>query len=276
MVLTVDTVQGVQELRLAEFTKLQVRTSWATISVSSWEGVSRSFRTGRLEWELQMVQLSATKCSCISILWVSLVSFDAITLCVASQRVFVVSVYFVINSVQKLLNTFSYRLTSHSKRPTAIVLLFSKGEGKVVPVLHWLPCHGNACGSEGIAPRFLNLGARLKWVVSFMSRSLYRRRKSPRWAPEPVWIWWQKKESLALPVVQPMALDNILIQHSGSSVSMATRIQNGLPAGFRFRGGGGIFIFATALRPARIQSVPAAPSLGGEAAGAWSWPLTCI
>jgi hypothetical protein len=33
-----------------------------------------------------MVQLSATRCSCIAILWVSLVSFAAITLCVASQR----------------------------------------------------------------------------------------------------------------------------------------------------------------------------------------------
>jgi len=54
-----------------------------------YEGVSKSFQTGRLEWELQMVQLSAT----IAILWVSLVSFAAITLCVASQRVFVV--YFV-------------------------------------------------------------------------------------------------------------------------------------------------------------------------------------
>jgi hypothetical protein len=43
-----------------------------------------------------MVQLSATRCSCIAILWVSLVSFAAITLCVGSQRVFiVVSVYFV-------------------------------------------------------------------------------------------------------------------------------------------------------------------------------------
>jgi hypothetical protein len=43
-----------------------------------------------------MVQLSATRCSCIAILWVSLVSFAAITLCVASQQVFiVVSVYFV-------------------------------------------------------------------------------------------------------------------------------------------------------------------------------------
>jgi hypothetical protein len=30
--------------------------------------VSKSFRTGRLERELQMVQLSATRCSCIAIL----------------------------------------------------------------------------------------------------------------------------------------------------------------------------------------------------------------
>jgi hypothetical protein len=36
-----------------------------------------------------MVQLSATGCSCIAILCVSLVSFSAITLCVASQRVFI-------------------------------------------------------------------------------------------------------------------------------------------------------------------------------------------
>jgi hypothetical protein len=72
----------------------------------TYEDVSRSFRTGRLERELQMVQLSATRCSCIAILCVSLVSFAAITLCVASQRVFiVVSVYFVIDSVRKLLDT---------------------------------------------------------------------------------------------------------------------------------------------------------------------------
>jgi hypothetical protein len=59
-----------------------------------YENVSKSFRTGRLERELQMVQLSATRCSCIAIL----VSFTAITLCVDSQRVFiVVSVYFVID-----------------------------------------------------------------------------------------------------------------------------------------------------------------------------------
>jgi len=52
-----------------------------------YKGVSRSFRTGRLERELQMVELCATTCSCIAISWVSLVSFAAITLCVASQRI---------------------------------------------------------------------------------------------------------------------------------------------------------------------------------------------
>jgi hypothetical protein len=54
-----------------------------------YEGVSKSSRTGRLERELQMVQLCATRYRCITILWVSLVSFAAITLCVASQRVFI-------------------------------------------------------------------------------------------------------------------------------------------------------------------------------------------
>jgi hypothetical protein len=60
-----------------------------------------------------MIQLSATRCSCIAILWVSLVSFATIILCVASQRVFiVVSVYFVTDSVQKILDTPSYKSTS--------------------------------------------------------------------------------------------------------------------------------------------------------------------
>jgi hypothetical protein len=34
----------------------------------TYDGVSKSFRTGRLEQELQTVQLSATRCSCIAIL----------------------------------------------------------------------------------------------------------------------------------------------------------------------------------------------------------------
>jgi hypothetical protein len=56
-----------------------------------------------------MVQLSATRRSCIAILSVSLVSCVAIILCVASQRAFiVVSVHFVIDLVRKLLVTPSY------------------------------------------------------------------------------------------------------------------------------------------------------------------------
>jgi len=58
-----------------------------------------------------MVQLSATECSCIALLCVSLVSFATITLCVAFQRVFFV-VYLVIESAVKLLNTPSYSLFS--------------------------------------------------------------------------------------------------------------------------------------------------------------------
>jgi len=74
-----------------------------------YKGVSKSFRTGRLERQLQMVQLSAIRFSCSTILWVRLVSFAAIILCVASQRVFVVvSIYFLIDSVRKHLGTPTY------------------------------------------------------------------------------------------------------------------------------------------------------------------------
>jgi hypothetical protein len=79
--------------------------------MNMYEGASKSFRTGRLEREPQMVGLFATRCSCIAILRISLVSFASITLCVASQRVFVVVVvvvYFVIDSLRKLLDTLSY------------------------------------------------------------------------------------------------------------------------------------------------------------------------
>jgi hypothetical protein len=72
----------------------------------SQEVVYKSFRTGRLELQLQIVQLSAIRCSCIDIFWVSVMNFAAITLCVASQRV--VTVYFVIETVRKLLDTPSY------------------------------------------------------------------------------------------------------------------------------------------------------------------------
>jgi hypothetical protein len=72
-----------------------------------YEGVSKSFRTYFLERELQMVHLSATRCSCIAILWVILVSFAAIALCVASQQVFVI-VDFVKRLSPETLDTRSY------------------------------------------------------------------------------------------------------------------------------------------------------------------------
>jgi hypothetical protein len=91
---------------------------WDSVTVTKlvhiYDGVTKSFRTDRLERALRMEQLSATRCSCIAILWVSLVSFAAITLCVASQLVFIITVvYFVTDSVRKLLDIPSY--TSLSK-----------------------------------------------------------------------------------------------------------------------------------------------------------------
>jgi len=45
--------------------KIQVKVFWV---VTPKKGVSKCFWTGHLEQELQMVQLSATRCSCIAIL----------------------------------------------------------------------------------------------------------------------------------------------------------------------------------------------------------------
>jgi hypothetical protein len=104
-------------------TSAEVKNAWG------YTRVCKSFRTGRLERELQMAQLPATRCSCIAILWVSLVSFAAIILCVASQRVFiVVLVYFVIDSVRNLLDIPSY---FHSPiRLHGVVLSKEKHRGK--------------------------------------------------------------------------------------------------------------------------------------------------
>jgi hypothetical protein len=56
----------------------------------------------------QIVKLCATRCSCFAILWISLVNFAATNLCIASQRVFIVVVYFVMDSVRKLFDILSY------------------------------------------------------------------------------------------------------------------------------------------------------------------------
>jgi hypothetical protein len=80
---------------------------------TQYEGLSKSFRTGRLEREMQIVQLSATRCSCIGILSVSLVSFAAITLCVASQQMFIV--------VVRCYCLFRYRLSTETFGYTLVV-----------------------------------------------------------------------------------------------------------------------------------------------------------
>jgi hypothetical protein len=73
------------------------------------EGVSTSFRTGRLERELQMLQLSATRCSCVTILWVSLVSFATLTfVLLLNMCLLLLLCYFVSDSVRILLDTPSY------------------------------------------------------------------------------------------------------------------------------------------------------------------------
>jgi hypothetical protein len=63
-------IQSNQELRYM-FRDLELLTSVRSQDEVGWtmyEGVSKSSRTGRLERELQMVQLSATRCSRIAIL----------------------------------------------------------------------------------------------------------------------------------------------------------------------------------------------------------------
>jgi hypothetical protein len=97
------------QLRMASFYCIAMLLHTLT---KLYEGVSKSFQTGHLELELQMVQLSAIRCNYITNFWVSLVSFAAITLSVASQQVFIVVIYFIIDSVRKLLDTPSYLQTA--------------------------------------------------------------------------------------------------------------------------------------------------------------------
>jgi hypothetical protein len=134
------------------------------------EGVFKSFRTGRLERELKMVQLSATRCSCIAILWARLVSFAAITLCVASQRMFiVVSKYFFmiqsgnfwIHPRMKLSHFGSVRI-----------------EVKFYPFLTEHHARKTYWGSGGVALRILNIGTGRRPVVS-----------STPPAALPHWVW---------------------------------------------------------------------------------------
>jgi hypothetical protein len=99
---------------------------------SIWRCIQK-FPDGRLERELQMIQPSATRCSYIAIWWVSLVSFSTITLYVAFQWVFIVIVvYFVIDSVRKLLDTpstwYQYKHSKHCAHhlPSLYAFLYSQ------------------------------------------------------------------------------------------------------------------------------------------------------
>jgi hypothetical protein len=72
-----------------------------------------------------MVQLSATRGSCIAILLVSLVSFAAITLCVASQRVFIVVLVVVV------VIHFRYRLSPETFGYTLLYPKYCREMGRV-------------------------------------------------------------------------------------------------------------------------------------------------
>jgi hypothetical protein len=79
---SLDIHKGWEICLLAKFPLLQLLCIHLSIGYTC-KGVSKSFCGDCLEWELQMVQLSATRCSSIAILWVSLVSFATITHCIA-------------------------------------------------------------------------------------------------------------------------------------------------------------------------------------------------
>jgi hypothetical protein len=94
----------------------------------------------------EMVHLSAPRFCCIAILWVSLVSFATLTLYVASQRVFIfVSIYFLIDSVRKLLDTPLYLWSMFGRLLIIIASYPSSSQGLVslLPVpkrrSNWLP-----------------------------------------------------------------------------------------------------------------------------------------
>jgi hypothetical protein len=57
-----------QKKKKKEEEEEEANIAYFSEDVLRYEGVSRSFRTGHLARELQMVQLSATMCSCIAIL----------------------------------------------------------------------------------------------------------------------------------------------------------------------------------------------------------------
>jgi len=76
------------------------------IFVTHVQGCIQKFPDWTPEARTATGKLSATRWSCIAIFLVSLVSCATITLCVASQLVFIiVGIYFFTDSVRKLLDT---------------------------------------------------------------------------------------------------------------------------------------------------------------------------
>jgi hypothetical protein len=149
-----------------------------------------------------MIRLSATRCSCITILWVSIVSFAAITLCVPSQQVFIVVVYFVIVLVQKLFgNTIVYMNVSNivrQSRPCALIVHHAT-KARYSSTHSWL-------------------STRWRWVVSFTSRPLHPQGKSPKYplhrrlgGPQ---SWSERdgeeKNSQPLPKLEPPIIQSVI------------------------------------------------------------------
>jgi hypothetical protein len=64
---TVDVIKESSERHIGSYGSLR-NPNFLHLLFKEYEGVSKSFRTGHLERELQMVQISATRCSCIIIL----------------------------------------------------------------------------------------------------------------------------------------------------------------------------------------------------------------
>jgi hypothetical protein len=99
--------------RICVFNKISLESKYFVMKEPKFISISKSFRTGRLERELQMIQLSATRSSCISILWVGIVCFAAITpLCCFST------------SNTKGKRIFSYRLSSETFGYTVLIYLW--------------------------------------------------------------------------------------------------------------------------------------------------------
>jgi hypothetical protein len=124
-------------------------------------------------------------------------------------------------------------------------------------VLNQAPCHEDVQASGVTAPRILNSGTRLKWVVNLTLRgnsSRYPFDKAGR-APELVWIW-------------------------GSWDGIVTRLM-GWTTGVRFPAGWTKGIFSSPLCPDPPWGLPASypvstevsfPVGGPKATGSWSWP----